>query len=68
MKIEGDNYSRRAEIYWNSKYLRKLIDEGHKRVYDFNEYMEYVNYTGTDTTGTNYLTFTTGSNTWCNVA
>ena len=66
MKIEGDNYSRRAEIYWNSKYLRKLIDEGHKRVYDFDEYMNYANYS-TSTTYTNYLTFTVSTNTWTSV-
>lgn len=65
MKIEGDNYSRRAEIYWNSKYLRKLIDEGHKRVYDFEEYM---NYNSTSTTYSNYITFTVSTNTWCSVA
>jgi len=47
MKIEGDNYSRRAEIYWNSKYLRRLIDEGHKRVFDFDKYMNYTSSTGT---------------------
>jgi len=63
MKIEGDNYSRRAEIYWNSKYLRRLIDEGHKKVFDYEKYMNYTTSTGTF----DFITYTTGTNTWINV-